>query len=55
MKQFDFPPTLTWRFVRWAPDGQSIAYANRPGGVADIWLQPLDGSQPKRLTEFNAE
>jgi Tol biopolymer transport system component/DNA-binding winged helix-turn-helix (wHTH) protein len=55
LKQFDFPPTLTWRFVRWSPDRQSIAYANNPGGLSDIWLQPLDGSPPKQLTDFKAE
>ena len=55
LMQFDFPPTLTWRFVRWSPDRQSIAYANNPGGLSDIWLQPLDGSQPRRLTDFKAE
>jgi len=55
LKQFDFPPTLTWRFVRWSPDRQSIAYANSTDGLFDIWLQPLDGSQPRRLTDFKAE
>ena len=55
LKQFDFPPTLTWRFVRWSPDRQSIAYANSPGGLSDIWLQPLDGSPPRQLTNFKAE
>ena len=55
LKQFDFPPTLTRRFVRWSPDRQSIAYANSPGGLSDIWLQPLDGSPPKQLTDFKAE
>ena len=55
MKQFDFPPTLTWRFVRWSLDQQSVAYANSPGGLADIWAQPLDGSPPRQLTGFKAE
>jgi Tol biopolymer transport system component len=55
LKQFDFPPTLTWRVVRWSPDRQSIAYANSPGGLSDLWAQPLDGSQPKQLTYFKAE
>jgi Tol biopolymer transport system component len=54
-RRFDFPLTVTSRFVRWSPDGKSVAYANSPGGLADIWLQPLDGSQPKRLTDFRAE
>jgi Tol biopolymer transport system component len=55
LKRFDFPPTLTWRFVRWSPDRQSIAYANNPGGLSDIWLQPLNGSQPRRLTDLKSE
>jgi TolB protein len=55
LKWFDFPPTVTQRLVRWSHDGQSIAYANSPGGLSDIWLQPLDGSKPKRLTAFKAD
>lgn len=55
LKQFDLPPTLVWRFVRWSPDRQSIAYANNPGGLSDIWLQPLDGGPPRQLTDFKAE
>jgi Tol biopolymer transport system component/DNA-binding winged helix-turn-helix (wHTH) protein len=55
LKRFNFPPTVAHRFVRWSPDGQSIAYPNSPGGVSDIWLQPLDGSPPKQLTGFKAE
>ncbi|HEY9401333.1 MAG TPA: DPP IV N-terminal domain-containing protein, partial [Pyrinomonadaceae bacterium] len=55
LNRFDFPPTLTWRFTRWSPDQQSIAYANNSGGLSDIWLQPLNGSQPKRLTDFKVE
>ena len=55
IRRFDFPPTVAWRFIRWSPDGQSIAYANSPGGLSDIWAQPLDGSPPKQLTNFKAE
>lgn len=55
IRRFDFPPTVAWRFIRWSPDGQSIAYANSPGGLSDIWTQPLDGSPPKQLTNFKAE
>lgn len=55
LKRFDFPPTVTHRYVRWSPDGQSIAFVNSPGGHADIWLQPVDGRPPRRLTDFRAE
>jgi Tol biopolymer transport system component/DNA-binding winged helix-turn-helix (wHTH) protein len=55
LKRFDFPPTVVYRAVRWFPDGQSIAFVNSPNGLSDIWLQPLDGSAPKPLTNFGAE
>lgn len=55
LKWFDFPPTVAQRYVRWSPDGQSIAFLNSPGGLSDIWLQPLDGRAPKQLTDFKAE
>ncbi|HEX6625726.1 MAG TPA: LpqB family beta-propeller domain-containing protein, partial [Pyrinomonadaceae bacterium] len=55
LKRFDFAPTVTQRYVRWSPDGRSIAYPNSPGGLSDIWSQPLDGGPPKRLTDLKAE
>lgn len=57
LKRFDFPPTVTpsQRFVRWSPDGKTIAFPNSPGGFSDIWLQPLDGSPAWQLTDFKAE
>ncbi|MFN2578361.1 MAG: winged helix-turn-helix domain-containing protein [Pyrinomonadaceae bacterium] len=55
LNRFDFPPTVVYRTVRWSPDGQSIAFVNNAGGVSDIWLQPLNGSPPKQLTNFKAE
>lgn len=54
VERFDFPPTVASRFVRWSPDGQTIAYPNSSGGLSDIWIQPLDGSPPKQLTKFKA-
>ena len=53
--RFDFPPTVVSRYVRWSPDGRSIAFVNSPNGVSDVWLQPLDGRQARRLTSFRAE
>jgi serine/threonine protein kinase/Tol biopolymer transport system component len=53
--RFDFPPTVSSRFVRWSPDRQSIAFVNSPGGVSDIWLQPISGGTAKQLTSFKAE
>jgi len=55
VKRFDFPPTVSSRFVRWSPDRQAIAYVNSTGGVSDIWLQPISGGPAKPLTSFKAE
>jgi Tol biopolymer transport system component len=55
LKRFDFPATVVYRQVRWSPDGQSIAFLNNQSGLSDIWLQPLDGSPPRQLTNFKAE
>src|SRR5688500_15460841 len=41
--------------IRWAPDGRAVTYVRRPEGLADIWSQPLDGGEPKRLTNFKAD
>jgi Tol biopolymer transport system component/tRNA A-37 threonylcarbamoyl transferase component Bud32 len=35
-------------YHRWCPDGRAIAY-NLAG--SDLWLQPLSGGSPRRLTE----
>jgi Tol biopolymer transport system component len=40
------------RVVRWSPDGQALAYIDGAGGASNIWLQPLDGGQPRKLTHF---
>jgi Tol biopolymer transport system component len=55
LKRFDFPVTVMQRFVRWSPDGHTIAYPNNAGGGSDIWAQPLEGGPPRKLTDFKAE
>ena len=41
--------------LRWTPDGSALAYIGGPGGVANIFAQPLDGGAPKQLTDFKAD
>ena len=38
--------------ARWAPDGKSVAYIVTEKGVSNIWLHPIDGGEPKPLTDF---
>ncbi len=55
VKIFDFPPMVSSRLVRWTPDGKALAYLDNREGASNIWLQSLDGSEPKQLTDFKAE
>lgn len=55
VNRFDFPSTVTERLVKWTRDGKAIAFLNSPGGVPNIWLQPLDGSDAKPLTDFASD
>ena len=32
-----------------------MAYAIRENGVDNLWIQPLDGSPGRKITNFNAE
>jgi Tol biopolymer transport system component len=49
---FPLSPTHLDRVVRWSPDGRALAYIDGAGGVSNIWLQPLDGGAPHKLTNF---
>lgn len=48
----DFPnPAL----MQWTIDGQALYYFNTKGGISNIWLLPIDGSGPVRLTNFDSQ
>jgi Tol biopolymer transport system component len=40
---------------QFTPDGKALAYAVRENGVDNVWLQPLDGSTGRKITNFNSE
>jgi DNA-binding winged helix-turn-helix (wHTH) protein/Tol biopolymer transport system component len=54
LQVFPLSSTHCGRTVRWSPDGQALAYIDCDGGVANIWLRRLDGSPPRRLTDFRS-
>jgi Tol biopolymer transport system component len=35
----------------WAPDGRAVAFAKVSGGLADVWIAPVEGGTPRRLTD----
>jgi Tol biopolymer transport system component len=41
--------------VRFTRDGKGVVYAFRDKDIDNLWLQPLDGSPGKQLTNFKAE
>ena len=45
------PPGST--AFRFSPDGKSLAFVVDQAGQDNIWVQPLDGSNPSKLTNFN--
>jgi Tol biopolymer transport system component len=45
------PALLRWR---WTPDSQGLAYVD-PITQTDLWIQPLDGGAPRRLTRFDGD
>ena len=54
VKVFDAQLRLPAR-IRWAPDGRAVTYLSQQNGIADIWSQPIDGGEPKKLTDFKAD
>ncbi|MGH9957827.1 MAG: TolB family protein [Pyrinomonadaceae bacterium] len=41
--------------VRWAPDGTSLDYIETREGVANLWRLPINGGEPKQLTDWTAD
>jgi serine/threonine protein kinase len=41
-------PQFTW-------DGKSVAYPVRENGVDNLWVQPIDGSTGRQITNFDSE
>jgi Tol biopolymer transport system component len=49
-------PTFAFGKIRFTPDGQALAFAGRDAhGVANVWVQPLNGSAPRALTNFKLD
>ncbi|HEX4067804.1 MAG TPA: protein kinase [Acidobacteriaceae bacterium] len=40
--------------VVFTPDGKAVAYPIRENGVSNVWVQPLDGSPGRQITNFKS-
>lgn len=38
----------------WSPDGKNIAYIQRSGDQNDVWILPVDGGKPYKLTSIGS-
>lgn len=55
VKVFDVPGTVQVNWdspLHWSPDGRYITYVDHRGGFDNIWGQPIEGGEPKQLTNF---
>jgi serine/threonine protein kinase/Tol biopolymer transport system component len=59
VKEFDISSDAPYLSTQWqlrfSPDGRALDYIVNRGGVSNIWRQPLDGGQPKPITDFKSD
>jgi serine/threonine protein kinase/Tol biopolymer transport system component len=59
VKEFDISSDAPYLSTQWqlrfSPDGRALDYIVNRGGVSNIWRQPLDGTQPKPITDFKSD
>ncbi len=51
----EFVDSFTAGAIAFAPDGKGVIYPVRNGDTDNLWLQHLDGSPGKQLTDFKSE
>lgn len=55
LKTFELPLTVDSGIgCRWTPDGQALTFLVKGKTFDNLWLQPLNGSAPRALTDFNS-
>lgn len=56
VKVFDrSPTTFVEAGIQWTPDGRALTFIDNRDGVSNVWLQPVDGSPAKQITNFTSE
>ena len=54
IRHFDFPG-FQYEWVRWTPDGRNLSFIGAPPDPSNIWLQSVEGGEPRKLTDFKTE
>ena len=54
-RSFDVTQSMQPDVLRWTPDSRSVMYAITRGGTLNYWRQPVDGAEPKQLTDFRQD
>ena len=54
-QRFEVPQTVAAIDPRLRSDGSAVYYVDAPAGISNIWSFPLDGGQPKQVTNFQSE
>ncbi len=59
VKSFNLPiqyfPGFGKNALQWTPDGNAVNYALFQNNVSNIWRQPIDGSPPIQVTNFQTD
>lgn len=50
--QGQYSSTLGW-LLEWTRDGKALSYVVNTGAIGNVWLQPLDQSPPRQITDFD--
>ena len=54
VKTFEFP-SFQYEWVRWTRDSRSLSFIGVPPDPSNIWLQPVEGGESRKLTDFKTE
>jgi len=55
IRNFDVAPYPTINIgVRWLPDNSGIAYIRYDKAGSNLWIQPLDGTPLRQMTDFTS-
>jgi Tol biopolymer transport system component/DNA-binding winged helix-turn-helix (wHTH) protein len=55
LQTLNLPNTHPWPSVRWRPDGRALSYLDPKDNSRNIWIFPLNGGIPGKLTDFQGE